>query len=334
MTTVSLSRPGAGGRLRLVERVLLGVACACLVVLALLLLSPVRPGGLPAVSWRSVQPPLLAAVAAYAAGHLLRGVRLAMLLHHPTLGARRVLGVHVLSAALSLLIPFKLGELVRIRLLGSLTGSGVRGLVVVWLERTLDVAVVGLLALVLLADPGADAGRYSALLALSVAFVLVTVCLITVVPENVRSGILYLVRRPAAPGGVRLVRALARLADVLEEAPRLLTRRTPTLLLVTALIWSAEALALGLAVPGLREDTLQLAGGLLSYLSQVSSGAAAIGSEGFSRGLALDGAATTAQLELYRFVVVVPLVLAGAVAAVALSAEHRRRNPVKGRRRW
>lgn len=248
---------------------------------------------------------MLAPTAVYAFGHLLRGLRLAVLLHDPVVGARRVLAVHLFTAGIGLLMPYRLGDVVRVRATGVLVGSTSRALVAVVLERLLDVGVVLGLSLFAAATAGGSMTRFAPLLVLSGVFVLLTAAAVTVLPAYLRALSLYVVRRPDAPGGEGLLGALERLLHVLDEAPHLLRRRTPMLVLLTALVWVAELTALGLAVPALGQDPVRLSRGLVSFLSSLSSDSVALLPQ-------------PSQSPLYRAVLLVPLLLASSVSGVVL----------------
>lgn len=275
---------------------------------------------------------LLAAALAYCLGHVVRGLRLAVLLNDPAVGVRRILATHVLTSGISLLLPFKLGDLVRMRLTGVLVGSTTRGVVAIVLERSLDVGVVLTISIVAAVTGEGAVPLLTPLLVVSGAFVLATVAAVTIVPDYLRAMSLYLVRRPATPGGARLITGLDRVMVVLDEAPRLLRRRTPTLVLLTGLVWSAELVALGLALPVLAQNVGRLSVALATFLSSLSSGSVALlpGSlEGALARVPLLAQLGNDQLQAYRSVLVVPLLWASAAAGVwagpRLVTHHRRK---------
>lgn len=291
-------------RARQVEVLVLVAGVAVLVVLAVGSVTPTGRDRLQlAASW-SVG--LLAAALVYALGHLLRALRLAVLVHDPVVGARQILAVHLFSAGTGLLLPFRLGDVVRIRATAVLVGSTTRGVVAVVVERLLDVAVVLGLTLVAAGAAGGSLRALAPLLALSTVFVLLAAAALTVMPAYLRALSLYIVRRPDAPGGERLLTVLERALLVVDQAPQLVRRRTSTLVLLTALVWIAELSALGLAVPALGQDPVRLSQGLLSFLSSLSSGSIALLPE-------------PGQSPLYRAVLLVPLLWASAVCGVLIA---------------
>lgn len=308
------------------------VLLAGVVVLAVLATSTASPGvrhRLGITDQASVA--LVAAAAVYAFGHLVRGLRLAVLLNDPVVGVRRIMAAHLLTSGLGLLLPFRLGDLVRMRVTGVLVGSTTRGVVAIVLERSLDLGVVLGITVVAAATAPGTVHLLTPLLVVTGLFLGVSVAAVTVVPDYLQAMSLYLVRRPAAPGGARLVAVMEQVMVVLAEAPRLMRRRTPTLVVLTGLVWMAELLALRLAVPVLADDVVRLTGVLAAFLSSLSSGTVALLPGSLQRALTkppLLGALDPDQVSTYRAVLVVPLLWASAVAGVLLQpvlAGNRRR---------
>lgn len=298
------------------------VLLAGIALLAGLAVSTTFPGGRQRLGLTSdASAALLTAAAVYSLGHLVRGLRLAILLKDPVVGVRRVMAAHLLTSGLSLLLPFRLGDLIRMRVTGVLVGSTTRGVVAIVLERLLDVGVVLGISIVAAATVSGTVYLLTPLLVLTGLFVVATIAAVTVVPDYLQALSLYLVRRPTVPGGTRLVASMERVMIVLKEAPRLMQRRTPTLVVLTALIWLAEFVALRLAMPVLADNVIRLTGVLASFLSSLSSGAVALLPGSLDRALTrppLLSSLDNSQVETYRTVLVVPLLWASAVAGVLI----------------
>jgi hypothetical protein len=273
-------------------------------------------------------PRLLAASAVYMLGHAFRFLRLALLIHKPSIRLRRVMQVHFFTAGLGVLLPFKLSELVRVREVGVVTGSLRTGLLAVWLERTLDAAVLAVLIGVVALEVPDAIELVTPLLIVVCAFVAITVVLITVVPANIREAMLHIVRRPFGERSVGVLRALRAALATLQEAPRMLRGRLPSLVLLSVLIWAAEVGAVAIAISGSGLDATGLSTAVLSLLATVSAGATAIMS---SAGEQLSDAlqelgGVFSDVGLYRLALVLPLLVAAAWSAAAYL-------PWRGRRR-
>ncbi|WP_227459037.1 hypothetical protein [Cupriavidus pauculus] len=92
----------------------------------------------------------------YLSSHLLRALRLTMLAGNHEISLRRLTLVHYFASGVSLLLPFKLGEVYRVVELRTVIGDLRRSMVTVWIERGFDVGV--LLALTTLALSGNGVG--------------------------------------------------------------------------------------------------------------------------------------------------------------------------------
>lgn len=273
---------------------------------------------LPSVLDDDNVPRIIGAIAIYAFSHLLRFLRLALLIHNPAVRLRRVLQVHLLSTGLGVLLPFKLGELVRIRELGIVTGSLRTGVLAVWLERTLDAAVLIVLLLLTAVGVPESLNLLTPFLIVISAFVAITIVLITVVPANIREMMLHLVRRPSGERSVTVLRFLRAVLAMLQEAPAMLRGRVPSLILLSTLIWAAEVAVVSVAVPGVDLGLSRLSTGILSLLAGVSSGATALmpgSGERLMESLGEFGG--TADVDLYRLCLVLPVLLTGAWATGA-----------------
>lgn len=312
-----------GGVLR-AELALLWLAAGALAVVGLLTVVAPSAFALPDLLDLSDAPALLGAAAVYALGHVLRITRLSVLIHHPGIRLRRVMQLHLFTTGLGVLLPFKLSELVRVREVGVLTGRWTTGLIAVWLERALDAAVLAVLVLVAVAGVPDALELLRPVLLVGTAFVLVTILLMTVVPANIRGLMLTLVRRPYGERSVSALRVMRGALSVLHEAPGLLRGRLPTLGLLSAGIWIAELAAVSIAIPELDFGISRLAAGMLALFSGLSVGVTPLmASSGDRLADALGTLGSTPDVDLYRACLVVPALVAGALAGFAYLRSRR-----------
>lgn len=287
---------------------------------------------LPSLLDGDTAPRLAAGMALYAFSHVLRFLRLALLIHKPSIRLRRVLQAHLLTAGLGVLLPFKLSELIRVREVGVVTGSMRTGLLAVWLERTLDAAVLGVLVLITAIGLPESLDLLTPVLVLMTAFVALTVAAITVLPTNLREAMLHLVRRPFGEGSVTALRLMRGALATLEEAPTMLRGRLPSLVLLSVLIWTAEVAVVGVAIPELDVGLSGLSTSILSLLAGISSGATALMPDSGSRLVeALADYDGPSNVDLYRACLAVPVLVAAAWAASLYLPWRGRRSP-KGAR--
>ncbi|WP_426345320.1 lysylphosphatidylglycerol synthase domain-containing protein [Alcaligenes sp. HNGD-HTN06] len=194
--------------------------------------------------YSSAQAPLWIPLGVYLLAHCLRAIRLSVLL-----GARQLrplLGMYFYTAACSAIIPFKLGELVRINEVAWWTNSYWKGLLIVWVERVFDVAALILLALLAFALSPYLPGQLDVLLWAMGGFVLLTLVVFFIVPEQLASLNLHVMRSYQGRKAIGILRLLDSFQQLLDQARPLLSGKTVTLSLLTILIWLAELSAYAL----------------------------------------------------------------------------------------
>jgi len=193
--------------------------------------------GWPSGDWHN---PVLAA-AAYLAAHLVRAVRLFLLLNDGRLRFGMVLVGHFHAAGVSALIPFKLGEGYRIGVLGGICGDPVRAIMAVWIERLYDMVMITVLfaSCALLAGAWPDGLRW--FLALAAGFLFASALIFCVLPENLGLLKRYLVLRHNRPWVPRALAAIDRLHRLLQTAAAVGRHRRATIIWLGLLIWSLEA---------------------------------------------------------------------------------------------
>lgn len=187
---------------------------------------------------------LALAVLLYFAGHAFRFARLSVLVGAGQL--RRFLSLYLYVAACSSIIPFKLGELTRINELAVWTGSFWRGLLVVWVERTFDVVALALILAYLALQPLAGFPSIWPLLALVALFAFLSVLVFFMLPEQLVSLNLHVIRSYKGVKAVRILTILDRCSDLLQQFRPLISGKMVTLGVFTVLIWCLELTALAI----------------------------------------------------------------------------------------
>lgn len=193
--------------------------------------------------------PLFGAVSLYLLAHLLRALRLVVIVHDERVGLRDTFAAHFIAAGASLLIPFKLGELFRVAEVARLVRSPVRAILLVWAERVLDLLAITGAMLVALAFRRDLADSAAMGVFLTIAVVAGTFIAFYVLPEHLESLKLALIRRTHAPWSLRAVQAVDASQRLLLHAPDAVRRRPATLVLLTAIIWTLEIASLALFLP-------------------------------------------------------------------------------------
>lgn len=246
-----------------------GIALALLTAVCLAVVLLTEHSALADALARVAWGPFAIAAAVYLGAHLVRALRMVIVLGDSARSMRDVVVAHAGTAAAAALVPFKLGELVRIVAFGRASKGPVHGLTAVWIERTFDAAVitaVGAGAMMLRPDAVA---HIAPVWLVAAAFLIATAMAITVLPENIGMVKAFLLRRYTTDWSLRALDAAHRLREALHASRRLIRGKVATLGMLTALLWLLEAVALAMLVEGVVLTATGLTAGILSVLSHV-----------------------------------------------------------------
>ncbi|BAL26052.1 hypothetical protein [Azoarcus sp. KH32C] len=195
-------------------------------------------------AWPAQLGALAFPVTVYVVAHALRAIRLGVLLGADR--ARNLLGLYFYTAGCSAIIPFKLGELVRINEIAWWVGGYWRGLLIVWIERVFDVVALGAMAYFILASGAQEPKDIGLLLWVIAGFVFMTMLVFFVVPEQLSSLNLHVIRNYSGRKAIRILHILDSLHQLFDQVRPLLKGKVVTLALLTFFIWSLELLAMAL----------------------------------------------------------------------------------------
>jgi hypothetical protein len=187
----------------------------------------------------------LAVAAVYLVGHVMRIVRLALLIGNARLSLRRLAAFHLYTAGVALGTPVRLGDANRGIELGLLSGGVVFGITIVWIERLFDLAVLLPLLLVTLgyaslADHGHAMSAYADITLLTLLFVSLSALMVAIVPDNLRRFGTYLIRQHEGAWTVNALKGIEDLRRTINRIPTLIKGKIPSLVVLTVLIWIFE----------------------------------------------------------------------------------------------
>lgn len=268
------------------SRVLLAGALAALSYLAVRILLAAAAGGFDAMGSQAAAPGnLVLAAIIYLAGHGSRILRLTLLIGGWRVGLRTIVSFHLMTAAVSLAAPLKLGEVYRVAELTNVVGGFARALAIVWWERAFDISVILLILLLALArTSGTIPQEFVAVGALAFGFITLTALTFFVVPDNLRRLSVLIIRRYSSPRTVPALRMIDFIRRTIQEAPRMVRGKVASLVTLTALIWVCEISCFAIVLSGIAPATAL--DSLLNFLSAVTRGETLLG--------ALDWGAATA----------------------------------------
>lgn len=195
---------------------------------------------------------LLGSAGLYLASHLLRAVRLA-LLATPVLGlsGRSAALLHIVTAPASLLLPFKLGEILRYQQLYSL---GVKAgfmppLIVLVLDRVLDAVLIGLVFLLLLAI-APETAVFGNVIVLSLILIALAIMMFGFAPTALTALQRYVVTNHRAGLARRWLVVIDKLRIATRIGAQQIRDKAAALLVLSGAIWAAELAAMALVLWG------------------------------------------------------------------------------------
>lgn len=214
---------------------------------------------------------MAAAALIYLAGHAMRILRLALLIGGWRVGFREIASFHMMTAAVSLTMPLKLGEIYRVIEMSHVAGGFPRALATAWWERVFDVAFILIFLLIALANHSA-AEEFLGVIALSAAFIGVTAIVFFVAPDNLRRLSVLIIRRYDDARAVPVMRLLDHARRAILEAPMLVRGKVASLMTLTALIWACEIACFAVVLGALGDSSDEALRAFLFFLSEITSG--------------------------------------------------------------
>jgi len=185
---------------------------------------------------------LIGPLLVYVFTHILRAIRLGVLL--ASVRARHLLILYLYTAACALVIPFNLGELVRLNEIACFSRSYGRALLIVWIERLLDVIALGILAFFVIYSGYYDLKFIHPFLWKMTSFIGISVTFFFIVPEQLSLLNLHVMRSYKGAKAVYMLRLLDSFSQIFEQVRPLLTGKFLTVSMLTLLIWAGELLAM------------------------------------------------------------------------------------------
>lgn len=262
---------------------------------------------------------LLAGIALYLCAHFLRVARLSLLIENASIGLRQICLVHLYTAAVSLILPFKLGEAYRVAELGILLRQSGRALLLVWIERAFDIGLICLMLLFTAFFHPAAMDMMQPLIVISLAFTFTTLVAFGVLPENLRRLTLYVIRRYNSDRALSVLRLIDAIQGFIDQGRRLVRGKVLTVFAMSLGIWILELQVFATFLSAVDLPIKSLVAGLQVYLSNVSlsGGYGLLHAAGAGQSLAgMAPALTMAGAATYHFVVTIPLFLVGTAAAM------------------
>jgi hypothetical protein len=248
---------------------------------------------------------LVGVAALYLGAHLLRGLRLLLLIYDGRVRFREVLRAHLFAAGVSRLIPFKLGELYRIALVDCLVANPATAIATVVIERAYDIAFLAMLIAFGLLFGLTDHPSAQAALVIAVSLLFTAALALIALPELLPLLKRYLVLRHNSERSLVLLRTVDRIDLLLAGAIARWRQRRAAVTALSVVIWTLEAAVLMVFVRGVAGGDSGLADVMIDALSALLLIGTQDGISGGSAAAALGGylLATAVPLSLVALVI-------------------------------
>jgi len=184
--------------------------------------------------------PVLAAFGAgiiYIVSHILRAVRLAVLsMSMLGISGRTAALMHFATAPVSLMLPFKLGEIVRLYELWKMSGTAVYALIVLLIDRMYDSLFLVPVLVILVLQGNAS----PLLVAFSLLAAVVPLTVVVIGPKLLTEIQRYVVASHNNPRTLDVLRQIDSARLLVIRAAEVSRRRAPELCVISLLIWLCE----------------------------------------------------------------------------------------------
>ena len=218
--------------------------------------------------------------------HILKSVRLYLALYYSELKWSDFIKVYCKVTPVSVVLPFKIGDVFRMYCYGQLVGNLLRGVVITMLDRFMDTAA---LVTVIILTWFLAGGKMDLLVYLFVIFLIITCVIYFVYPGIVRIGRKSLLKSNATERRIAILGVLKKFDEIYKEIDGVTKGRGIILYILSILAWGIEIGSL--YIISTINNTKQIDNDVFEYLRAALRG--------------------NKSLELKRFIIVTILLLMG-----------------------
>lgn len=170
--------------------------------------------------------------------HAAKSLRLYLAMYGTGLRASAYFKTYCKVTPVSMLLPFKTGDFFRMYCYGAQIGSGLKGIIIVLLDRFMDTAALVTMVVAVWLFRGG--GRMMPLVYLLLMFLLAILLVYYLFPGIYAYWKKYLLRAAATPGKMRLLGLLERMSLIHKEIAAVARGRGILLYALSLLAWAAE----------------------------------------------------------------------------------------------
>jgi hypothetical protein len=188
-------------------------------------------------------------LAAYLFSHVLRGLRIAVLMGRQDYSLWKLMYLQFYTNAINLIFPFKFGEVYRIVEFNKLIHDKKKLVLTIVTEKTIDLLILfswALLAIVLL---GQNIVALKTVLWVISSLIAFSLIIFFVLPENIRTVNLVIAKRYNSKWVIRLLAMTTNISHVIANIKHTLRMNASTIVLLTFLIWIFEVMGFTYLLP-------------------------------------------------------------------------------------
>ena len=200
--------------------------------------------------------------------HIVKASRFYLALYGQNITPSVYIKTYCKVTPISLLFPYKIGELFRMYCYGRTIGNMLRGIIIVLLDRFIDTAALLTILVAMLIWEG---GRLTALVYILIAFILLLLFIFFAFPATYLYWKKYLLRADATVAKNKMLRTLAYLNRIYREVENVIKGRGGLLYLLSIIAWAIEIGGVCI-IKRLQEDQGALGEKILQYLSSALTG--------------------------------------------------------------
>jgi hypothetical protein len=206
---------------------------------------------------------------AYLLSHVLRAIRFAVLLGRQDYSIFKLVYLQFYTNAINLIFPFKLGEVYRIVAFNKLIKDDKKLILTVITEKTLDLLLLFVWALVAILILGQEIVALNIVLWILLFLISGSLILFFVLPENIRTFNIFIAKRYNTKWTITVLSLTNKIMRVITNIKSTLRTNASTITLLTFLIWFFEVLGFCYLLPFMLEKSQVWLVSILVFLSSL-----------------------------------------------------------------
>ncbi len=188
---------------------------------------------------------LLVAGFFYIISHIFRCIRLLLLLDDKKIRLRYLIYVQFSANIVNLLIPFRIGELLRIIGFNQLNKNIYKTSSTIFIERTFDFFWLFFFLLMLTISTGISSPQQNLIIQIALTFFFSFYLIFFILPQVLHVLSIYIVKAYTTPEAIFALKLSKKLSNALGFVSYTYKKRLPLLIFLTTLIWVSEIVVFG-----------------------------------------------------------------------------------------